>query len=368
MSYGQETGTPAQAVMEGRGLTVTYDSRRVLDVPSIQVLPNKVLALIGPNGSGKTTLMLCLSLLLKPDSGMVLFKGQKIDHATSLIQFRRRFAVAFQEPLLLNTTVRNNVGLGLQLRGIKGKEASQRVGYWLERFGVDSLAGQNALTLSGGEAQRVNLARAFALQPEVLFLDEPFAAVDTPTRQSLFGDIINILQETRMTTLMVTHDRNEAQTLSHQVAVMMQGKIVQMGSPREIFSSPATEEIARFVGMENIIEGKVSCNNNNMAEIKAGGQIIEGVCYSPPGQEVNVFVRPEDITLSMAKHSSSARNIFQGQIISLLPSGPLVQVKIDCGFPMTALITRLSADEMNLSAGTPVYASFKAAAIHIMGK
>jgi tungstate transport system ATP-binding protein len=367
MSHVQETNIPADAVLEGRGLQVIYNSRTVLDVQSVKVVPNKVLALIGPNGSGKTTLMLCLSLLLKPAAGRVLFKGQKIDYGPSIIQLRRRFAVAFQEPLLLNTTVRNNVSLGLNLRGIKGEEANKRVKYWLERFGVDSLEGQNARTLSGGEAQRVNLARAFALQPEVLFLDEPFAAVDTPTRQSLFGDIINILHETRITTVMVTHDRSEAQTLSHHVAVMMQGKIVQMGSPREIFSSPANQEIARFVGMENIIEGTVSCNTDNMAEIDAAGQTIEGVSYCPPGKEVNIFIRPEDITLSMERFSSSARNVFQGRILSLVPSGPLVQVKVDCGFPLTALITRLSADEMDLSAGTTVYASFKAAAIHIMG-
>lgn len=353
-------------VLEGRGISVTYGNRKVLDVPSIQVVSNKVLALIGPNGSGKTTLLLCLSLLLKPNTGEILYEGHTVPGGKSTMQTRRRFAVAFQEPLLLNMSVRENVILGLKLRGIKGEGANRRSQYWLERFGVDHLAKQNARTLSGGEAQRSNLARAFALQPEILFLDEPFAAVDTPTRQALFGDMINILQETKFTTVMVTHDRNEAQTLAHRVAILMKGQIIQIGSPREIFSTPANEEIAKFVGMENIIEGTVSCNNENIAEINVNGQVIEGVSHCPSGRSVNVFIRPEDITLSLVKSSSSARNVFSGQILSLVPSGPLVQVKLDCGFPLTALITRMSAEGLELEAGKTVYASFKATAIHVI--
>jgi tungstate transport system ATP-binding protein len=353
-------------VLEGRGLTVSYGKRRILDIESIQVIPNKVLALIGPNGSGKTTLMLCLSLLLKPTTGEILYRGQTIHYGPSIILLRRHFAVAFQEPLLLNASVWDNVTLGLTLRGIKGPEIKNRAQYWLERFGVISLARQHAHTLSGGEAQRVNLARAFALQPEVLFLDEPFAAVDVPTRQSLFGDMINILQETKLTTVMVTHDRNEAQTLAQQVIVLIQGKVAQRGSPREIFSSPASEEIAKFVGMENIIEGTVTANKDCLAHIDVHGQVVEGVSKCDIGGKVNIFIRPEDITLSLEKRISSARNVFQGKIVSMIPSGPLVRVNLDCGFGLIALITKMSAEEMHLETDLIVYSSFKAAAIHVI--
>lgn len=283
------------------------------------------------------------------------------------MQMRRRFAVVFQEPLLLNTSVWDNVTLGMRLRGLSKPEIKDRAGRWLERLGIASLAQRHARTLSGGEAQRTSLARAFALQPEVLFLDEPFAALDVPTRETLFGDMINILQETRCTTVMVTHDRNEAQTLAQQVAVIMKGNIIQMGQAREIFSEPATEEIAKFVGMENIIEGTVAANRDCIADINAKGRIIEGVSSCQPGGAVNVFIRPEDITLSLEKSPTSARNVFPGRIISLIPNGPLVRVNLECGFPLVALITKMSADELNLEAGKTVFASFKATAIHIMG-
>jgi tungstate transport system ATP-binding protein len=353
-------------VLEGKGLTVSYGNRQVLDVDYIQVPPGKVLALIGPNGSGKTTLLLCLALLQKPTSGEILYKGQSSSNGLSPGKIRRSFAVAFQEPLLLNTSVFNNVTLGLKLRGMKGPEIKKRAEYWLERFGVASLAKQNARTLSGGEAQRTNLARAFALQPEVLFLDEPFAAVDTPTRQALFGDMINILQETRFTTVMVTHDRNEAQTLAHQVVVLMRGKIVQSGSPREIFSTPASEEIARFVGIENVLEGKVIANNDCIVDISVNNQVIYGVSSCQTGGSVNVFIRPEDVTLSLEEPSGSARNVFPGKITALVPTGQLLRVSLDCGFPLIALITGMSAGEMGLEIGRTIYASFKATAIHVI--
>jgi molybdopterin-binding protein len=361
--------TPSgEIVLEGRGLSVSYDSKKVLDVSSIQVKSNQVLAFIGPNGSGKTTLLLCLALLLRPTSGQILYQGQAVDFTKPLVHMRRHFAVAFQEPLLLNTSVWENVVLGLKLRGVKGPESHQRAAQWLERFGIAGLAKQPARTLSGGEAQRANLARAFALQPEILFLDEPFAAVDTPTRQALFGDMYNILQETRFTTVMVTHDRNEAQTLAHHIAVLVKGQIIQHGSPKEIFASPASEEVAKFVGMENIVEGIVRSNRDCLAEIMVDSQVIEGVTTCQAGGYVNVFIRPEDITLALTKSSSSARNTFRGKISGLIPIGPLVRVSLDCGFPLTALITRLSAEELHLESGTSVFASFKAAAIHIMAR
>jgi molybdopterin-binding protein len=361
--------TAANAVaLEGRGLSVKYGSKTVLDVASIRVTANKVLAFIGPNGSGKTTLLLCLALLLRPTTGQVYYQGKQIDYNKQLVHMRRHFAVAFQEPLLLNTSVWDNVILGLKLRGVNGQESQKRAKYWLERFGVSGLAKQAARTLSGGEAQRVNLARAFALQPEILFLDEPFAAVDTPTRQVLFGDMYNILQETHFTTVMVTHDRNEAQTLAHQIAVLVNGQIVQFGSPKEIFSSPANEDVAKFVGMENIVEGTVQNNRDCLAEILVDSQVIEGISSCLPGGKVNIFIRPEDITLSLAKASSSARNTFQGKITGLIPNGPLVRVSLDCGFPLSALITRLSCDELQLEIGKTIFASFKATAIHVIAQ
>jgi tungstate transport system ATP-binding protein len=356
----------ASVLLEARDLSVSYHKRRVLDVPLLQVASDQVLTIIGPNGSGKTTLSLCLSLLLKPTTGHILYKGRTVSSEASMMLIRRQFAVVFQEPLLLNASVWENVTLGLRLRGMKAEQIKPRTEYWLERFGIAQLASRHAKTLSGGEAQRTSLVRAFVLQPEILFLDEPFGALDFPTRQSLFGDMINILRETHCTTILVTHDRNEAQTLSHRIIMLVKGQMVQDGSPREIFSAPASSEVAKFVGMENIIPGIVLSSRDCLAEVKVDSQIIEGVSTCQTGGTVNVFIRPEDVTLSLVAVASSARNTFSGSITALLPNGPLVRVSLDCGFPLFALITRLSADEMQLRMGLTLYASFKATAIHIL--
>jgi molybdopterin-binding protein len=354
------------AVLQARDLAVVYGTRKVLDVASLGVEANRVLAIIGPNGSGKTTLSLCLSLLLKPTAGQILYQGSPVQDNANLTRMRRKFAVVFQDPLLLNTTVQENVSLGLKLRGVKHSEIARRVDQWLNRFGIAHLAQRSARTLSGGEAQRASLARAFALQPEVLFLDEPFAALDVPTRQSLFGDMINILQETLATTVMVTHDRNEAQMLAHRIAVIMDGRIVQTGLPREIFSTPASEQIARFVGVENVLEGSIISSVDCLADIRIKNQVIVGVSECRLGEQVNVCIRPEDVTISRAAPSTSARNVFTGKITSVIPAGALVRLTLDCGFPLIALITRMSFEELNLELGLIVFASFKATAIHVI--
>jgi tungstate transport system ATP-binding protein len=356
----------ADPILSAEKLVMIYGNRKVLDVPEFQVLPNQVLAVIGPNGSGKTTLLQCLALLLKPTEGRILFKGKPVPDGQTVTQVRRRYAVVFQEPLLLNTTVMENVTLGLKIRGTPSSEIKKRAEYWLDRFGISAFAKRQARSLSGGEAQRTSLSRAFALQPEVLFLDEPFAALDTPTRQSLFGDMVNILKETRFTTVLVTHDRGEAQTLAHRVTVLIQGSIAQSGTPREIFSSPVSEDIARFVGVENILEGCITAFRDGLADIEIKGQVVEGVSSCQIGQAVEVCVRPEDVTVSLARSTSSARNVFSGRITSLISTGPLVRLNLDCGFPLIALITSLSADELKLETGKTVFASFKAAAIHVI--
>jgi molybdopterin-binding protein len=366
--YSQPRPGELPPILEASELSVVYGSRKVLDVPSLQVDSEKVLCLIGPNGSGKTTLMLCLSLLLKPTTGNILYKGNVVPRGSSITRMRRHFAVAFQEPLLLNNTVWDNVTLGLRLRGFKKPEINKRAQLWLERFGISSKARQPARTLSGGEAQRASLARAFALQPEVLFLDEPFSALDTPTRQGLFGDMVSILQETRLTTIMVTHDRNEAQTLAHRIIMLSNGRVVQEGTPREIFSAPINEEVARFVGMENVVDGRATMNRDLTCDIEVRGQTIEGVVDCRASGTVYVCIKPEDLTLSLNKDSASGFNLFSGKIVSLIASGSLVRVNIDCGFPLVALITRMAAEELHLEKGQNIHASFKTTSIHVISR
>ncbi|MFH1651078.1 MAG: ABC transporter ATP-binding protein [Chloroflexota bacterium] len=360
------TGKETACAIEAKGLSVVLGGQKVLDVPTLRVHPNEVLMLIGPNGSGKTTLLLCLALLLKPAEGTITHRGVPGENRHQVLQLRRRLAVVFQEPLLLNSTVWDNVTVGLRLRGVPFAETKNRAQKWLERFGIDSLAKRQARLLSSGEAKRVSLTRAFALEPEALFLDEPFNALDSPTRLALLEDFESVLRETKVTTVMVTHDRNEALALAQRVAVIMNGSIQQIGSSQEIFSHPLTREIADFVGMENIIDGEVTGNDDNMITINVKGKTIAGVAEVIPGTRVSAGIRPEDITLSLAPISSSARNSFSGEITRTIMMGPMVHAELDCGFPLVAIITKKSAEEMALAPGEQVYATFKATAVHVM--
>ena len=357
--------------LEASNLSVILGGQKVLEIPSLQVLPNEVLIVIGPNGSGKTTLLLSLALLLRPASGTISFDGQSISNGSEILRLRRRFAVVFQESLLLNTTVWDNVTLGLRMRGFKNDETKARTQKWLERFDIAPLARRQAKTLSGGEAKRVSLARAFALQPEVLFLDEPFAALDSPTRQALIQDLGHVLRETGVTTVMVTHDRNEALALADRVAVLINGRLRQIGLPEEVFSSPADEQVAGFVGVENILPGAVVAQKDGIASVSIEGRQIEAVSRLLPGAKVTVCLRPEDVTLTVPEPkaaASTARNRLSGRLVTTSHLDSQVRVTLDCGFPLVALITQRSCAELGLAPGREVVASFKASSVHLIAR
>jgi tungstate transport system ATP-binding protein len=182
----------------------------------------------------------------------VVFRGQRVTGSSDLLAYRRRVTMVFQESLLLNTTVFGNVATGLKLRGIPGTEAAARVMENLNRFGIHHLMDRSARTLSGGEAQRTSLARALAIRPELLLLDEPFGALDPPTREALMEDLQVVLRDTRTTTVLATHDRLEALQLSDRIGVMAAGRIIQIGSPREVMGSPADDLVAAFVSVDRV--------------------------------------------------------------------------------------------------------------------
>lgn len=357
--------------LEATGLSAVLGGHKVLDVPSLMVKFNEVLMFIGPNGSGKSTLLLCLALLLKPATGTITYKGVPILDANQVLQLHRRLAVVFQEPLLLNSTVWDNVILGLRLRGVTRSEAESRAQKWLERFGVKQLAKRQARMLSGGEAKRVSLARAFALQPEVLFLDEPFNALDSPTRQALLEDFESVLRETKVTTVMVTHDRTEALVLADRIAVLMNGTIRQLGTPEEVFGSPVDEELAKFVEAGNILHGSVSSQGNGLVIIDIGGQQIQAASDVIVSNNIAVYLHYEDITIALPSTesiSTSARNQLKGRIVKTFPLASQIKVTLDCGFTLASVITRRSWEELGLQVGKEVVASFKASSVHLISQ
>ena len=355
--------------IEAKELSVVLGGHKVLEIPLLRVNSHEVLIFVGPNGSGKTTLLLSLALLLKPAKGTIFYRGVSVLGANQVLRQRRKIAVVFQEPLLLNSTVWNNVTLGLQLRGLRGDEVKKMGQKWLERFGITHLAKRQARTLSGGEAKRVSLARAFVLQPEVLFLDEPFNALDSPTRQGLLEDFESVLIDTKVTTVMVTHDRNEALALADRVAVLMAGSIKQVGVPEEVFGSPVDDEVAGFIEAGNILHGVVGSQNNGLVSIQIGEQQLHVVSNLSIGSQVTAYLHYEDVTISLPSAEeirTSARNQMKGKIVKIFPLGSQLKVTLDCGFTLAAVITRRSWEDLGLEIGREIIASFKASAVHLM--
>ncbi len=357
-------------VLEGRDLRVVYGRQEVLDVPQVEVREGEVLAIIGPNGAGKSTLLRVLGLLETATAGIVLYRGQPVSPADRQgLTIRRRFASVFQEPLLCNTTVRRNVALGLRLRGRPVAEVDASVRLWLDRLGIASLAERKAQTLSGGQAQRTSLARAFAVNPEVLLLDEPFAALDPPTRAEIFTLLQDLLRQAGCTTVFVTHDREEALRLGDRIAVIIDGRVRQVGRPADVFGRPTTEEVARFVGVETILDGQVIDDRAGLLSVAVNGTKIQALGKARVGEHVLVCLRPEDLVIRYpGDHGpqESARNRLEGVVQEATRLEAQYRVQIACGPPVVALVTTQSFEEMGLSPGLSVMVTFKASAVHLI--
>jgi tungstate transport system ATP-binding protein len=233
-------------LVELRALLVKRGDHPALRLDHLSIREGEVLGIVGPNGAGKSTLLLTLARLLKPEQGEILFNGQQAE-AESDTAYRRRIALVMQDPLLFDTSVFENVASGLRFRGIAKDEIRRKVPLWLERLGVGHLSKRRASQLSGGEAQRVSLARSLVLEPQLLLLDEPFSALDPPTRSRLLEDMGMLLDETTTTTVFVTHVLDEAAQLSGRMAIIVGNRLRQVGSPAEVFDSPADEEVAQFL-------------------------------------------------------------------------------------------------------------------------
>ena len=355
-------------ILEAKNLKVIRGGSLLVDVLDMEIFEGETLSLIGPNGAGKTTLLQALSYLMKPSAGEILFRGQTVGAGQRVLEYRRKLAMVFQEPLLFDTTVIGNVMSGLKIRGVGASEARRIVEPQLERFGIAHLRDRSARTLSGGEAQRTSLARAFAISPEILFLDEPFAALDPPTRESIVSDLEKVLAETKTTTIMATHDRNEALRLSDRIAVMEGGRIAQIDRPAVVMNRPVDEFVASFVGTETVLTGRVRESRRGILIVIVNGRELEAVGEAAPSEEVVLCIRPENVTLAMSggEKTTSARNVFTGRIERIVTFGLFHRVHLDCGFPLVAYVTSQSLESMGLIEDLQVSASVKATAIHVI--
>jgi tungstate transport system ATP-binding protein len=238
------------ALLEGSNIIVRRRQRVTLGPIDVSLTAGETVGVYGPNGAGKSTLLQALAGLLPLASGTLAFQGRTLGRDLDVLSYHRRIGAVFQEPLLLRGTVAHNVDLGLALRGVERTERKGRVLAALEQLKIAHLAERNVARLSGGEAQRTSLARALVLEPEVLFLDEPFSALDQPTRRHLVKELGVVLRERRMATLFVTHDFAEAMALCDRCVLLDAGRALQVDAPARLLEHPRTHRAAEIVGLE----------------------------------------------------------------------------------------------------------------------
>lgn len=360
-----------ETLLEVKDLIHRYNQKVVLDIEGFELSKGEVLALIGPNGAGKSTFLRILNLLEKPTQGIVNIFGITPINNRQRHNLRKKMVMIFQEPLLFKSTVYNNVSYGLRMRKKNKDFIKNKVLEALEKFGISHLINRQAGTLSGGEAQRVSLARALVLEPEILLLDEPFAALDQPTREELREDLYKIIRRENQTTLHVTHDRNEALVISDNVAVINEGEIIQRGRTEDVFNRPIDEFVANFLGVETILYGKITSKRDGLCIVNINNHKLEVVSDLKVGKRVITCIRPENVTLlkySLKAPLTSARNSFISTIKDISSYGLVYRVVMDCGFNLTAFITRESLDRLNLKIGEKIIANIKATSIHLLSR
>jgi len=359
----------AEALLTLRDILVRYGPTTILEFSSLSVHAGENLAVIGPNGAGKSTLLRLMAQLQQPTQGKIYFHDREALPSNGLA-IRRRMASVFQEPLLLNASVYDNAALGLRLRGLDRRSIEGRVQPWLERLGIEHLRRRRARSLSGGEAQRTSLARALALDPEMLFLDEPFSPLDPPTHEALLLDLQRILRETGITTVFVTHDRDEAFMFGDRTAVLIGGKLLQTGPTMEVFAHPENLEVAQFIGFDTKIPGVVESANEQSAQVRFNGGYAQVFGDFQAGEELFLCLRPEDIAVSLPGvegPKSSAGNQLRGKALKVTPWGAHYRVAAACGENrLVALITKPAFLGRKIAEGDEIVAAFEASAVHVI--
>jgi len=346
-----------------RNLDLRLPSGFALAIDSLDIKEGEVFAIIGPNGAGKTTLLNVLALLRETNPGALEIGGANALAAANRTGLRRSMSYLFSRPYLVNDTVYNNVLLPLKFRG---ERDAGRVAEMLEIFRITHLRDRGTGQLSQGERHRVSLARAFVTRPKLVLLDEPFSSLDARVKETIISDLGRITRAAKTTVVLVTQDQEEALALADTLAVIKDGCLLQRGEPQELFSRPASKDVADFVGVETILRGEIAAKSDNLCSVRVGGSTLEVISGCEAGDKVLVCVRPEAVTVSKAAEANSMRNHFRGKIVSIEPWRLEYRLSIDCGFSLIVGVTKRSLDEMGLKPGDEVFASFKATAAHLI--
>ena len=333
-------------IFKVRNLKKVYNSKIVLDINNLNFQEGKIYAIVGPNGSGKTTLLNILNLLEKPDEGQIFFYDQEITNKSNsdTLEIRRRMTLVNQDPFLFHSTVYNNIAYGLKIRSIPSKVQKSRIRSALNIVGLSSFKDRKADQLSGGEAQRVVIARALVIEPEVLFLDEPTANIDQKHIGVVERIIKKIKKEIKTTVIFTTHDLSQAYRLADEVISLLDGKIIKQVP-------------------ENLLRGEI-IEEDGLKRFKTMGNIKFAIVSEKVGPAY-ISIDPRDIILSYEQFQSSARNSFLGKITKIIEQNHLVKLEIDIGIPLVVIITGESFFKMNLNLGSKVYLTFKASAVKL---
>lgn len=316
-----------------------------VDHVSMEIKRGELITLLGPSGCGKTTTLRCIAGLERPDDGDVIIDGRSMFRKGFVPPSQRNIGMVFQNYAVWpHMTVAANVAYGLKLEGIPRQARTQRVHEILALVGLAGLERRYPAQLSGGQQQRVALARALVRQPKVLLLDEPLSNLDAKLRERMRFEIRRIVKQLQITAVYVTHDQAEAMVLSDRIAIMESGKIIQVGSPAEIYQRPATRFVADFIGMTNILEGQVE----QVDKERGLALVITGIGRTlcklhnptsiPTNANVYLSVRPEDIEV-LIDDTSPRANIYKGKVTERAYLGHLlylflaigdVQIRVQC--------------------------------------
>ncbi len=340
-----------------------------LEVSSLEVPAGSTLALLGPSGSGKTTLLHVLGLLEKPDAGQVFLGGRAVEVEDR--QARLSMAGVFQRPYLFKGTVAGNVAYGLAMRGVPRAERPAMVAEALRRVGLEGYESRGAHQLSGGEAQRVSLARALVLEPKVLLLDEPLASLDALLKRKLAQEFARIVRDADSTVVWVTHDQDEALMVADEVAIVNEGRLVASGHADTIMGLPSDEWTAAFLGVGAPQHGVVRGVEDGLVTISAGGVSIYATGQAPAGGRVVFSVRPEDVLLfepDVVLPPTTARNRLVATVTSSVSRGATHHVVLDVhGVEIVSSVSRAASRELGIRPGAEVLAVFKASAVRFRG-
>jgi molybdate transport system ATP-binding protein len=329
---------------------------------------NRVMVLFGPSGSGKTTILRCLAGLDRPQEGFIRFGEQVWFDAAAGVnrspQQRRLAYVSQDYGLFPHLTVDENIRFGMDAAI---PDARDRVETILQTVHLEGMSGRFPKHLSGGERQRVALARALARDPRLILLDEPLAALDLPLRDPMRQELRQFLRSIDVPSVVVTHDRVDALTLGDRMAVLSGGYIRQVGPVHEVFSRPVDLAVAASVGVETVMPGDIVDGANGLLTVRAGASRILVAQAGITARSVFVCIRAEDVILEASPRGDvSARNQLTGRVTAIQPEGGVVRVTVDCGFSLSALITKPAYDELRLAKDSTVTAVIKATAIHLI--